>query len=195
MPAANRERCGRECLFPLGKFFHIFHQLHVVLQVLALETGNGGAEIRFVKLRVLVETPGQHRLAQRTERHEADAQFFQRGQQFRFGLPVPQGVFALHGGQRTDGVGTAHGGGSGLRQSPMQHLAFLYQFIYGLGYRFNRYIRICTMLVIKVGMVGTQTAQRAFHSLTWWRSAMKHSASSAYNSSGNSVSVSLYYFI
>lgn len=70
---------GRGSLFLLGKFFYILHQLHVVLQVLALKAWNSGAEICLVKLRVLVESPGQHRFAQRTERYEADAQFFQRG--------------------------------------------------------------------------------------------------------------------
>ena len=81
---------------PAGKFFHILYQRYIVLQVLRLETGNGGTEIRLVERGVAVEASGQHGFPQRAERHEADAQLLQGREQFLFHLTVPQGIFALH---------------------------------------------------------------------------------------------------
>ena len=85
---ADGDTC-RSGFLPAGKFFHILYQGYIVLQVLRLETGNGGTEIRLVKRGVAVEASGQHGFPQRTERYEADAQLLQRGEQFLFHLTVP----------------------------------------------------------------------------------------------------------
>jgi hypothetical protein len=63
--------------------------------------------------------PGPHELedvceealAERAKGNEPDAKFGQRWQHFRLRIPCPQGVLALHGRHREDGVCGPDGGG------------------------------------------------------------------------------------
>ena len=58
-------------------------------------------------MRVCVDLAGEKALAKRAERNEADAEFFERRQDFRFRFSPPQRVFALQRGDRLNCVRAA----------------------------------------------------------------------------------------
>jgi hypothetical protein len=60
--------------------------------------------------------PVRKPLAERAERHEADAQLFEQGQDLLLGLAPPERVLALERGHRLDRVGTADRRGARLGQ-------------------------------------------------------------------------------
>ena len=74
-----------------------------------------------------VDGAGEEALAQRAEGDEADAEFFERGQDLLFGLAPPERVLALQGGDGLHGVGAADGLRAGFGQAEVLHLAFLDQ--------------------------------------------------------------------
>ena len=78
------------------------------LASLRLEARNGVAEVAAVKRGVLADRAGQKALAQRTEGHEADPELIEGRKDFVFGLPPPQGVFALQRRDSLDRVGAAN---------------------------------------------------------------------------------------
>ena len=63
------------------------------------------AEIGRIERGVLVDLAGEEASAQRAEGDKADAEFFERGQQFRFGPAPEQRILALDRSDRMDGVG------------------------------------------------------------------------------------------
>ena len=99
-----------------------------------------------------VVTVGQQPVGKRRECHQADTQFLQHGEQ-GFVPACHHRIAVLHGSERTDGVGTADVLLRGFRKSPIKHLPLLYQVLYHACNLFYRYIRVRTMLIIKVDMV------------------------------------------
>ena len=72
---------------------------------------------------VSVDRAREEARAERAERHEADVEFFQGREDLVLRLAAPQGIFALQGGDRLDGMGAADGSSASLRQAEMLHLA------------------------------------------------------------------------
>src|ERR1700754_1197875 len=91
-----RERylCGRRSLLLRYLAEQIDHGL-IRLACLGREAWDDVAKVRAVERRVLVNLPREEALAERAERNEADAEFFERRQDFLFRLSPPQRVFAL----------------------------------------------------------------------------------------------------
>jgi len=94
------------------------------LASLGAEAWHDIAKVGFVERGFLVDLASEEPLAERAERHEPDAEFLERGQDFRFRFPPPQRVFALQGSDRLDGVRTADGLDARFGQSEVFHLAF-----------------------------------------------------------------------
>lgn len=70
-----------------------------------------------------------------------------------------QGIFALYGGDRADGMGLANGFWADFAQAEMFCLAFTDQIGNGSGRIFNRNLRVETVLIKQVDSVGSQSFQ------------------------------------
>ena len=76
----------------------------------------------------------------RAERHKADAELLQRGNELLLGVAPPHQILVLHGGDRGHRVGAAHGGGSRLGQAPVDDLAFVHELAHHAGHVLDRHL-------------------------------------------------------
>ena len=91
----------------------------------------------------------------RAPRHKADPELFaSRQHAIVFGAALHQGIFCLHGRDRLNGMSLADCAGARLRESEMQHFAFLDEFLNRASNVLDRHVRIDTMLVEEVNAVG-----------------------------------------
>ena len=81
------------------------------------------AEVVAVERRVCVDRAGEEALAQRAERHEADAEFFERRQDLLLRLAPPQRIFALQRRDRLHRMRAADRLRAGLGQAEVLDLA------------------------------------------------------------------------
>ncbi len=96
----------------------------VCLSRLRREAGNDVAEIGFVECCVLADGARKEALAQRAKGNETDPELLKRGQDLLLGLPPPQRIFALEGGNRLNRVSTTNRLHACFRQSEVLDLAF-----------------------------------------------------------------------
>src|ERR1019366_8471259 len=104
-------------------------QSHVGLDRFGRKTGHDRAEVGAVEPGALIYLAGEKPRAQRTERNEADAERFDRGQDFCLRAPVKKGILTLHGCERLYRVRTADCLRSGLGETEMLDLACLDEFL------------------------------------------------------------------
>ncbi len=126
------------------------------------EAWHGVAEIVVGEGGVSVDRASQEAATERAERHEADAEFLQRRQQFAFRFAPPQRVLALHCGHRLHGMRATHRGGTGFGQAEVAHLALGDQVTHGAGHILDRHVRIHAVLVEQVDVVGAQALEAGF---------------------------------
>ena len=129
------------------------------------EARDVAAEIGAVELRVRVDCAREKALAQRTEGNEADAEFAERGQHFRFRLSPPEQVFTLERGDRLDGVRAADGLHPGFRKPEVLYLACLDQLLHRRGHVFDGHVGIHPMLIEQINHVGLEPLERRFDDL------------------------------
>ena len=113
-------RCG---LFRFGDLPQQIDQRLVRLARFGREARHGVAEVAAVELVFSSILPVRNPLPERTERNETDAEFFERRQDFRLGLPPPQRVFALQGRHRLHGMRTTDGLHAGFGEAEVPYLA------------------------------------------------------------------------
>lgn len=89
----------------------------------------------------------QKTLSQWTEWYKTDTQFFQQGKNFLFRFPPPQGIFALQGRDRANGVSATYRFRTRFGQTEMFDLAFPDQIADGTCHVLNGNIRIDTVLI------------------------------------------------
>ena len=99
-------------------------------------------------------------LADRGERHEADPELFQEGQDLGLGLAPPQGVFALKGRDWLHGVCATDRVGPRLRHAEVADLPGRDQVSHRARDVLHRHVRIDAVLVEKVDDVGAQALER-----------------------------------
>src|SRR5439155_12918986 len=109
--------------------------------------------------------PCEEALSERTERNEADSKLLERRQHFLLGLAVPERVFALHGGNRLNGVRATDGPCCCFRKPEVLDLALLNEVLYGTRHVFDRDLRVHAMLVEEVNDIDPEPLERAFDSL------------------------------
>src|SRR5580704_2637836 len=107
------------------------------------------AKIGGIELCIFVDRSGQKAFAERTERNEADAEFFERGDDFFLRLAEPQRVFALKRSDRLNGVRLANRFRARFGEAEMLHLAGLDEVFHCAGNIFDRNFEIDAMLVVK----------------------------------------------
>src|SRR5208337_4038004 len=105
-------------------------------------------------LRVFVNLAGEKSLAERAEWHEADSEFFERGDNLRLRLTPKQGVFALQGGYLLNCVGAPDSIRTGFRKAEMFHLAGLNQFLHRTGHVIDGHVLVNAMLIEQINDIG-----------------------------------------
>jgi len=79
---------------------------------------------------------------------------------FCFRIARPQGVFVLDGCHWLNGVGTPDRPRARLRQAEVPDLAFADQLLDGAGNVFDRHVRINTVLIEQIDVVGPEPFER-----------------------------------
>ena len=118
------------------------------------EAGDGVAEVAALEGRAYVDPAGQEALAERAERHEADAELFECREDRVFRLAPPQRVLALKRCHRLHAVGAADVLHARLGQAEVPHLALGDQLLDRAGNVLHRHLGIDAMLVEQVDVVG-----------------------------------------
>ena len=143
-----------------GDGIHYFKQRSVVSHGIFLKTREVLAEIIVGKRCVCGHRSGQETLAERAERHKADAQFTQYGKNRRFRLAPPQRILTLQGGNGLHRVGTADGVRARFGQAEIAHLAGGNQLFHRTCHLFHRHGGIDAVLVQQVDVVGIHAGKR-----------------------------------
>ena len=130
------------------------------LAILLRKTRHHVPEVGGFERRVLVDRAGEKSLAERTERDESDAQFFQRRQDLLFRLTPPKRVLALQRRNRLDRVCPADRLHARFGQTEVLHLAFANQVLDRTGDVLDRHVGIDTVLVEQIDAVRPEALQR-----------------------------------
>ena len=115
-----------------------------------------------VKVVVLSVASGQIAVCHRRERHETDMQFIQHREQ-GFMPPSHHRVAVLYCCQWADCVSLADNIFGGLGDTPMGDFSLLDQVSYGSRNFFHGHLWIDTVLIVKVNVVSSQSAETTFH--------------------------------
>src|SRR5262245_53881397 len=108
------------------------------------------AEVGTVERSGFVHLPSEEALAQRAVGNEADSEFLECRQYFRFRTSRPQRVFALDCSDRLDSVCATNRPRSCFRKAEVFHLTFLNQFLHSSRHVFNRHVRVNTVLIKQI---------------------------------------------
>ena len=127
-PRLLREQPGEGNLrgrgvFPLRNFAEQIDHGLVGLQGFRREAGQGTAEVVAGECGALVNLAGEEAFAEWAVGDEADAEFFERGDDLLFGAAPPQRVLALQRCYRLHGMGAANGFCAGFREAEVFDLA------------------------------------------------------------------------
>ena len=123
------------------------------------------AIVRALKFRRLIDGAGEKAFAQRAERHEADAEIFQRRQDFLFRFAPPERIFALQRGDRLHGVGAADRLHTRLREAEVFDLAFRDQLFDRARDVLDRHVGIGAVLIEEIDAIGVEALQRGLGDL------------------------------
>ena len=118
-----------------------------------------------VEFGVLVDLAGQKAFAERAEGHEADPEFFERRDDFRFGLSPPQRVFALQRGDRLHRVRAANRLHARFGKAEVLHFALLDQVLHRTRHVLDGHIRVDAVLIEQIDDVGLQPLERSLGDL------------------------------
>jgi hypothetical protein len=114
---------GRRRILPRRDPAEQIHYSLIRFAGLRREARERVAEVGTVERGFFVDLAREEALAQRAERHEANAEFLERRQHFLLGIPRPERVFALEGGDRLDRVRAADRLRAGLGKAEVPDLA------------------------------------------------------------------------
>ena len=143
----------------LGERLQPLDERQIRLPVFLGEPRNHVAEVSRVERRLLVDLAREESFAQRTERHEPDAQLLERRKHFPLRLTPPERVLALQRGHGLHGVCPTNGLHACLREPEVFDLAFANEVLDGAGDVFDRNVGIDAVLVEEVDPVGLESLQ------------------------------------
>jgi len=145
----QRDLRGGRALLATDLFQETDHGL-VRLPGLRRKTRQGAAIVVAAEGRGLVDLAAEKAPAQRTVGDKADAQFLAGRQHLRFGLTLPEGVFALDSRDPLDRVRAANGLRSRFRKAEVLHLTLLNQVPQRSRHVLDRHVRVNPVLVEEV---------------------------------------------
>src|SRR5450432_3225915 len=156
---------GRGGFLLLGKGAEQIDKCLVGLDRLGRKPRQRTAEVRALKLRSLVNLPRKEPLSQRAVGNQANAQFLEGGQYFRFRLAPPERVFTLQYRDGLYGVGSTDRLCGCFGHSEMLDLTGLDQFLDRAGGVLDGHIRVDAVLIEQVDGFELEPQQGAFHGL------------------------------
>ena len=123
--------CGCRLLV-IGDSAQQANQLQIGLAGFRREAGDVVAEVAGVEGRRRIDRSGEKAGAQRSPRHEADAELLAGGENaVLLDVACPERVFALHRGDRLNGMRAADRRRAGLGQAEVPNLAFSISCLHG----------------------------------------------------------------
>src|SRR5215813_1927187 len=108
------------------------------------------SEVGTVERSGFVHLPSEEALAERAVGNEADSEFLECRQYFRFRTSRPQRVFALDRSDRLDCMCASNRPRSCFRKAEVFHLTFLNQVLHRSRHVFNWRVRVNTVLIKQV---------------------------------------------
>ena len=99
------------------------YQRLVRLPIILLEARDTIAEIGAVERGLLVDFTRKEAFSERAKGHKSDSELFKRRNNLRLRLSPPEGVFALQGSDKLNGVCAPDRLHAGFRQAEMLHMA------------------------------------------------------------------------
>ena len=164
-PAARRARSGRGSPSSVRDLAEQIDQGLIRFPRLRREARDDVAEVGTVERRVLVDLPREEALAQRAVGNEADPEFLEGRQHFRFRVSPPQRVFALDRRDRLDRVRATDRLRSCFGKAEVLDLAFLNQVLHRSRHVFDRHVRVDTVLVEQIDGVDLEPLERGLGDL------------------------------
>ena len=142
-----------------------FHELHVGFKVFPFEARHVVAEVSGAERRLGTDLAREESLAERTEGNKADSFFFKERENALFGFAPHHRIFALHRRKRADGLGARNRLGTGFGKPPAEDLSFGDQVLHEKRHLFDGHLRVDTVQIIEIDVIGLQTRERPFDRL------------------------------
>src|SRR6266496_4365426 len=156
---------SRRCLLPFRDLAKQINQGQIRLPSLRRKTRNDVAEVGTVERCVFVNLSREEALPQRAVWNEADAEFLESRQHFRFRASRPQRVFALDGRDRLDCVCAPNRLYSRFRKAEVLHFTLLNQVLHRSRHVFDRHVRVNTVLIEQIDGIDLESLKRALGDL------------------------------
>ena len=137
-------------------------QRQVAGPVLALEAGQGGAQIPLGQVREIAQHPAQRTAPHRREGDQRHAQLAGGIQEGDLDIARERRVFALHRRDRVDRMGPAQGLRAHLRQADPADLPLGHQVGHGADRILDRGREVAAVHVVEVDVIGLQRPQADF---------------------------------
>jgi len=148
-------------VLPLGHHFDNLDQLHVLREIFLGVAGIIAAIIAFGEIVPAADLAGQKAAAERTIRHEPDAQVLADRQYFFLDSALPQRIFRLQSGNRMGGMGLFQGCGPGFGQAEMADLALGNEVRHCADRFLDRDTGVDAVLVEQIDDIHAQPLERA----------------------------------
>jgi hypothetical protein len=156
---------SRRRLLPFGDLAKQINQGLIRFPSLRRKAGEGVAEVGTVKRSGLVDVSREEALAQRAIWNEADFEFLEGRQHFRFRASPPQRVFALDRSHRLDGVCATDRLHACFRKAEVLNLIFLNQVLHRPRNVFDWHVRVNAVLIEQINGVDLEPLERALGGL------------------------------
>src|SRR5581483_5731723 len=147
-PRQRNLRLGRLLLFCNPA--QLIHHRLVCLSRFDGKTWNDITKVCLFELCLIGDCASQETLAERAERNETDAKFFQGRKDFRFWLSPPERILALQRGYRLYCMSPANARRACFRHTEMSNLALLDEVLHGARDILDWDVRVDAMLIEQV---------------------------------------------
>src|SRR5581483_9677767 len=150
----------RRCVLRLRDLLDALGELHVALEVLALEARVVAPEVVVVQLVRRGEATGEEAAAEWAVRDEPDAELAQRVEDVALEIARPDRVLRLQRGDRVHGMRAPDRLGRRLREAEVTHLPGGDELSHRADRLLDRRQRVDAVLVVEVDVVGAETPER-----------------------------------
>src|SRR5262245_13482103 len=153
---------SRRRLLPFRDLAEQINQGLIRFPGLRREAREGVAEVGTVERSVFADLSREEAPTQRAIWNEADSEFLEGRQRFRFRDSLPQRIFALDRSDRLDCVRATNRLRSRFRKTEMLNLTFLNQRLHCSRHIFNWHVRINTVLIKQIDDLDPESLETAF---------------------------------